>query len=302
MGGPSSEREISLKSGAAVLGALEKEGFEAVSVDITTDDRGQNIRLIESYNLDCAFLALHGYFGEDGAVQEILDNLGVPYTCSGVAASRLAMDKAASRRIFSRWGLKVPRDKILAKENAASPAELSRDLGLPLVVKPASCGSSIGLSIVDKEKDLRQAIAAAFNFDSRVIIEEYIAGREMTVGILQDAALPVIEIVPKRRFFDYQAKYQNGLTEYKVPAQLEEDAAGKIRQAALTAHRSLDCFGCSRVDIILGKGGLSYVLEVNTIPGFTSTSLLPKAARCLGIEFGELCIKLIELAYAKAKV
>jgi D-alanine-D-alanine ligase len=167
------------------------------------------------------------------------------------------------------------------------------------VVKPASHGSSIGLSIVDKNEDLDKAVDLAFGFDEKVIIEEYIPGREVTVGILEEKALPVIEIVPKKRFFDFEAKYQPGLTEYIVPANLEEGIAKKIQKAALSAHKLLGCFGFSRVDMILSRDNIPFVLEVNSIPGLTPMSLLPKAAEIAGIEFGQMCLKLIELAYEK---
>ncbi len=174
-------------------------------------------------------------------------------------------------------------------------------LSFPLVVKPATQGSSIGLSIVDTKDGLAKAVETAFNFDTRIIIEQYIEGREVTVGILDEKALPVIEIVPKKRFFDYEAKYQSGMTDYVVPAKLQEALAKKIQDAGLSAHKLLGCFGCSRVDMILSRENIPVILEVNTIPGFTTTSLLPKAARAVGIEFAQLCLKLIQLAYAKAQ-
>ncbi|MCX5703615.1 MAG: D-alanine--D-alanine ligase [Candidatus Omnitrophica bacterium] len=295
MGGPSTEREISFKSGKAVYEALKQSGLEVVAIDINTDSREENISLIKSHKIDCAFLALHGRFGEDGQMQGILEILKIPYTGSGVQASRLAMDKPASREIFQAHGLNVPRYMVL--ERTTLDSNIRHGLGLPAVIKPAAHGSSIGLSIIDKEEGLRSAIDLAFTFDERVIIEEYIKGREVTVGILDECALPIIEIVPKKMFFDYEAKYQPGLTDYIVPAKLEEVISGKIKEAALRAHKLLGCFGCSRADMILNRGDLPYLLEVNTIPGLTTTSLLPRAAKCAGIEFNELCLRLIELAY-----
>ncbi|MFA5411009.1 MAG: D-alanine--D-alanine ligase [Candidatus Omnitrophota bacterium] len=300
MGGPSAERKISLKSGKAVYEALRQLGLEVSAIDIKTENIRENIRLLKAQRIDCAFLALHGRFGEDGSMQGILDSLKIPYTGSGKSASRLAMDKVASRRILKAHGLTVPRYKVMERSSSSrnACAELSGiGFSFPLVVKPAQQGSSIGLSIVDKKEKLKAALAAAFRFDERVLIEEYIAGREVTVGILHNRALPVIEIVPKKRFFDYEAKYTAGLTDYIVPAKLEEKIAGKIKAAALSAHRLLGCSGCSRVDMILSRDNLVYVLEVNTIPGFTSTSLVPKAAKAIGIEFGQLCLKLIKSAY-----
>lgn len=299
MGGPSSEREISLKSGKAVYEALKEAGVEVTAIDIKTDNLKENISLIESKRINCAFIALHGRFGEDGSIQEILEMLKLPYTGSGVTSSRLAMDKIASRKIFASCGLKVPKYVVAEKTPGNTNQPIYDNLNLPLVIKPATHGSSIGLSIVDKEEDFKNALDLAFTFDERVIIEEYVRGREVTVGILGNRALPVIEIIPKKRFFDYEAKYQPGLTDYVVPAELEERIARKIRQAALSAHKLLGCFGFSRVDMILNKDNLPFVLEVNSIPGLTSTSLLPKAAKSIGIEFAELCLKLIKFAYEK---
>jgi len=294
MGGPSSERAISLKSGKAVHKALEEAGVDAVAIDVVTDRLKDNIRLIKSKKIDCAFLALHGRFGEDGSIQELLEVLKIPYTGSGVLASRLAMDKISSRQIFALGGLSVPRYKIL---NNKSQVEI--DFSFPVVVKPAGHGSSIGLSIVDKKSGLKKAVQEAFKFDERIIIEEYIHGREMTVGILKECALPVVEIIPKKKFFDYEAKYRAGFTEYVVPAKITKEQSLKIQEAGISAHRMLGCFGCSRADIILDDKNNPFVLEINTIPGFTATSLLPKAAGERGIGFKELCLELIALAYEK---
>ena len=207
------------------------------------------------------------------------------------------MDKIASRQIFDLHGLNVPRSEILYKAAYRAESSSVNRLGWPQVVKPAQHGSSIGLSIVTEKKKLKKAINLAFDFDERIIIEEYIAGRELTVGILAEKALPVIEIIPKNYFFDYDAKYHAGVTEYVVPAKISENTACKVKKAALTAHKLLDCFGCSRVDIILDKKNTPFVLEVNTIPGLTATSLLPKAAKCVGKDFKALCLELIRLAY-----
>lgn len=302
MGGASTERDVSLKSGKAVYGSLKKHGVDVVAIEITTEDLKKNIKLIKSHNIDCAFLALHGRFGEDGGIQGILDTMGIAYTGSGKLASQLAMDKIASRNIFQIYGLPVPRYKVAEKTSYNKNLSLERKLSFPLVVKPATHGSSIGLSIVEKKKDLASAIELAFSFDKKIIIEEYIKGREMTVGILDEAPLPVIEIVPKRKFFDYEAKYRDGMTEYIVPATIEKEIAEYIQRVAISAHRFLGCFGCSRIDIILRQDNIPFILEVNSIPGFTPTSLLPKAAKVIGLDFTKLCLKLIELAYEKQEV
>jgi len=302
MGGPSSEREISLKSGKAVLSALLGSGVDAVGIDIITDNAQENSRLLKERRLDCVFIALHGRFGEDGTVQKLLEELNLPFTGSGIEASCLAMDKIGSLDVFRKQGLCVPKSRSLEISAYRKRGNFKNDLGFPVVIKPANHGSSIGLSIVENEEGMAGGIELAFQFDSRIIIEEYIKGRELTVGILDEMPLPVIEIIPKRKFFDFAAKYQAGLTEYIVPAQLEGGIAGIVRDAALAAHKALGCFGCSRADIILGQDNLPYLLEVNTIPGMTATSLLPKAAKCVGIGFDQLCLKLLELAYEKTKV
>ena len=299
MAGPSSEKKISLKSGHAVLNALRESGVNALPVIIKNSSIKDNIRLLKAKNIDCAFIALHGAFGEDGGIQSILSKLKIPYTHSGVRASKLAMDKVASRKIFEKHGLAVPRSQVIKKNSYKINNFPVR--GFPLVVKPASHGSSIGLSIVENKKDVSRAINLAFKFDSRVIIEEYVKGRELTVGIIDDRALPVVEIFPKHLFFDYQAKYKKGLTDYVVPAKLPNKIAAKVKKKALLAHQLLGCFACSRVDIILDTKNKPFVLEVNTIPGFTETSLLPKAAKKSGIGFNELCLKLISLAYEKTQ-
>ena len=301
MGGPSSEREISLKSGKAVYDALSALGQDVVAIDIKTDEPGENVRLLSSHGIDCAFLALHGRFGEDGTIQVILENMKIPYTGSGVLASKLAMDKVSSREIFKKGNLLVPRSEIINKASYKSGTALNLDLGDRLVVKPVTQGSSIGLSLIDKKGGLEAALELAFKFDDRVIVEEYIKGREMTVGILNDSVFPVIEIIPKHAFFDFEAKYKAGLTEYVVPAKIDKKIAKKIQASALSAHKLLGCFGCSRVDLILDEKGLVFVLEVNTIPGMTSTSLLPKAAGQMNIKFEDLCMRLIKLAYEKAE-
>ncbi|MFH1458312.1 MAG: D-alanine--D-alanine ligase [Candidatus Omnitrophota bacterium] len=299
MGGLSSEREISLKSGSAVYEALKSLELEVLAIDITTDSVEENVKLLKSKRIDCAFLALHGRFGEDGQIQDILETMKIPYTGSGVRASQLAMDKAASRSIFESHGLRVPQYKLLDRASYHGELELDPRLNFPLVIKPVTQGSSIGLSIVREKDKLKKAIDLAFTFDDRILMEEYIKGREVTVGILNRQSLPVIEIIPRNLFFDYEAKYQPGMTDYAVPAPLEEGIAEKVSTAALWAHQLLGCRGFSRVDMILSDYNDVVVLEVNTIPGLTSTSLLPKAAKAVGIEFGTLCLELIKIAYEK---
>ncbi|MDD5130092.1 MAG: D-alanine--D-alanine ligase [Candidatus Omnitrophica bacterium] len=297
MGGPSSEREISLKSGKAVFSALKDAGAEAVAIDITTDSFQDNIELLGKYGLNCAFIALHGRFGEDGVIQSILEQMQLPFTASGVKASKLAMDKIGSLKIFAQGGLCVPKSEFLKKSDYRKQNFSVNNLGFPLVVKPANHGSSIGLSLVEAAGQLPAAIELAFEYDEHIVIQEYVAGRELTVGILNEMALPVIEIIPHSKFFDFTAKYQDVSTQYIVPAVLESHVASRIQREALAAHKLLGCYGCSRVDFILAKNGCAYILEINTIPGMTATSLLPKAAKVAGIDFTQLCLKLLESAY-----
>jgi D-alanine--D-alanine ligase len=299
MGGPSSEREISFKSAKAVCESLKSLGLNFIPIDIQTDDLEENLRLLKSHHIDCAFIALHGYFGEDGRIQEILDNLHIPYTGSSALASRRAMDKVAAHEVFAAANLSIPRFILLDSKFFEKRLGVSSDFGFPWVIKPATHGSSIGLSIIDAKDKLEEALDLAFKFDQRILVEEYIKGRELTVGILDEQPLPVIEIIPKSRFFDYEAKYKSTETQYIVPAKLEEEIARAVQIAALSAHKSLGCFGCSRVDIILTKDNIPYILELNNIPGLTETSLLPKAAKSAGIDFNQLCLKLLEAAYEK---
>ena len=300
MGGPSMERTISLKSGKAVYQCLKELSLDVVPVDIQTDNVEENKRLIAAHNIDCAFIALHGRYGEDGGIQQLLDEMGIVYTGSDAAASKLAMDKAASRNLFEQNGLYVPRSKVLDRDTyARKEADVMEGLEFPVMVKPARQGSSIGLSLADHAEGLRAAMDEAFKFDDRILVEEYISGREVTVGILDDYPLPVIEIVPKKRFFDFEAKYQKGLTDYIVPALIDGSVSKICQDAAITAHTALGCFGCSRVDFIVDRENRPFILEVNTIPGLTETSLLPKAAEAIGIDFSLLCLRMLGMAYRK---
>ncbi|MFC1631582.1 D-alanine--D-alanine ligase [Candidatus Omnitrophota bacterium] len=288
MGGPSAEREISLKSGQAVYQALKQHGLDVVRLDLGTRAQEQ----IKRSKISLAFIALHGSFGEDGRIQGILESLGIPYTGSGVMASYLCLDKIASRRIFEHHGLAVPQYIVLERKFYK---QKSRDLKieLPVVVKPVSLGSSIGITFVDQKSKFNPAINTAFKYDQTVIIEQYLSGREITVGILNDRPLPVVEILPEPRFFDFQAKYEKGRTRYVVPAQLTPAQYQLAQKTARLAHRVLGCRVFSRVDMILTKPG-PVILEVNSIPGLTTTSLLPMAAQAQGISFTQLCLKIIK--------
>lgn len=302
MGGCSSEREISLKSGKAVYEALQGIHCRVSPIDITTVSEEEISALIRKAKIDVAFIALHGRLGEDGAIQMILERIGIPYPGSGVEASRIAISKAATQRLLSENNIPVSPFRIIKKNNIPSPQELFAEFGSAWsVVKPAEEGSSIGISLVRGIKDFPPALEAAFRYGDEVLIERYIKGRELTVGILAEEPLPVIEIRPKGEFFDFTSKYQSGMTEYIIPAQIPEGVAHKMQEIALKTHRIVGCRDFSRIDIMLSEDNQPCVLEVNTIPGFTSTSLLPKAAKCQGIDFAGLCVKLIQLAYAKQK-
>jgi len=294
-GGRSSEREISLESGRAVCGALKKKNQDVELIDVAGD---VNV-LLKNSGADIIFLALHGRFGEDGTVQSILEREGIPYTGSGVKASQLAMDKLASKELFFKNGLKVPSHRIV--RTAVGGRDTSVDLKMPLVIKPQREGSSMGLSIVTDGAHIDAALDIAFGYGGAAIVEEYIHGRELTVGILEDRVLPVVEIVTERGTYDFRAKYLDGGTRYIVPAELAPDEFERAQRSALMAHRILGCRDFSRVDMRMDPNGNIYVLEVNTIPGMTERSLLPKAAMATGISFENLCMKLVDLAHERGR-
>lgn len=288
MGGSSSEREISLRSGRAVARAFKENGHDVLEIDCIGDVKAT----LAASGIEKAFIALHGRFGEDGSVQAILEELNIPYTGSGPLPSYLALDKIASRMIFEKEGLRVPRCEVFYK--ADSP-RMPYHIELPVIVKPNTEGSSIGLSIVKSDVEFAQALELARDYDDCVLVEEYIEGRELTVGILGDVALPVVEIKPKSGLFDYDSKYTKGLTEYTVPAEIPIDIANSAKRSAVLAHNALSLSSFSRVDMIW-SGTAMYILEVNTIPGMTETSLLPKAALACGISFNDLCERLLQMA------
>lgn len=288
-GGPSSEKDISIKSGLAVYNALKLEGCDVEWLEIGKEDIKKTLQRI---SFDIAFVALHGRFGEDGTIQKILERMSIPYTGSGVTASRLALDKIASRRIFKKHGIPVPDYKVLGSRSA----KLSEKFSWPLVVKPQREGSSIGLSLAKNKKEFNRACQKAFKYSDKIIAEKFIKGREITVGILGNRPLPVVEVIPKRVFYDFRAKYKDNRTEYKVPASLPSRLYKKAQTLGLLAHNALNCCDFSRVDMLLGEGGNIYVLEVNSIPGLTKKSLLPKAASAIGMDFSKLCLELLRLA------
>ncbi len=354
MGGRSSEREVSLKSGAMVVQYLDRRKYEVlpldtgclhvvgaqhaaplpdaqqgadpgalpavVEADLTalaplaprvlgrrpSTGSGQALRAIkrgaDEPGADVAFIALHGRGGEDGTIQGLLELLGIPYTGSGVLASALAMDKPLSKRVFRAEGIPTPRWRDFRPDNctdvAVIAAEIESALGLPAVIKPACEGSTIGVSIVRRREELPPALEYAARYGPRILAEEFVAGTEITAGILGNrspAVLPLVEIVPRGGFYDYEAKYTPGATEEIVPARVDERTAERAREMALAAFEALGCRGFARVDMIAGAHG-PVVLELNTIPGLTQTSLVPRAAQEAGISFPQLLGRIIELA------
>ncbi len=295
-GGKSNEREISLASGKGAREALEAAGFPITMIDPA--DKNDLKKLIDE-DFDVAFLCMHGKFGEDGTIQGLLDVLSIPYTCSGVWSSALAMDKSKTKVFYERNNVPTPPSLTVFKDDAVDVAEVVKKLGSSVVVKPATEGSAIGVFIVNGEEEIAGALKKAFEIDSEVLIERYIKGREFTVAVLgnKDAvAFPVIEIVPKSDFYDFESKYAPGGSQHICPANIPDDLASRLKDAAVAAHVALSCSGTSRSDFLMEEDGTFWVLETNTIPGMTATSLLPDAASAAGMTFPELCTKLIEFA------
>ncbi|MEI6818800.1 MAG: D-alanine--D-alanine ligase [Verrucomicrobiota bacterium] len=290
MGGPGSEREVSLASGKAVLNALLGLGLDAVAVDVT----GPEIEL--PTGTDLAFNVIHGTFGEDGRLQEILEGMGIPYTGAGVKSSRIAFDKNLAKAAFVEHGVPTPRAEII--DISSGPRLPS--FPAPFVVKPPREGSSVGVHIVRNQADAEAAMADAAKYGDDILVEEFINGQELTVGILNDVALPVVYIIPPEGVYDMASKYPwlSGAkgSQYTCPADLDAETTRLVQEAALAAHRSLGVEIYSRVDVLLDSQNRPFVLEANTIPGMTETSLLPKAAAAIGISFPELCKTIAELS------
>jgi D-alanine-D-alanine ligase len=286
LGGPSAEREVSLRSGAAVAQALRSRGHTVFEVD----PKDGEFALPPETGV--VFLALHGTYGEDGAVQRQLDKLGVAYTGCDAEASRIAFDKVLTKKLCIKAG--VPTAKFAVVKSAQTP--FPKNFPPPLVVKPVRQGSSVGLQFVDQIGDWQNALAEALKFDSEVLVEEKIIGRETTVGILDGKPLPVVEVRPKAGSYDYRNKYTAGCTEYFCPADFDAATTKRIQAAALGAFKAIGGRDYARVDVIVRADGSSVVLEVNTLPGMTETSLLPKAAAAAGLNYAELCQRMIDLA------
>jgi D-alanine-D-alanine ligase len=287
MGGLSAEREISLKSGAAVLAAMQRQGVDAHGVDVGRDI----VSVLLDGQFDCAFIALHGRRGEDGVIQGVLETLNIPYTGSDVLGSALSMDKVRSKQVWRSAGLPTPAFVLLNHDSDWSA--VVDELGLPLAVKPAHEGSSLGTTRVERLQDLQAAWTNAAEFDAAVMAEPWVIGEEYTVAILGDEALPVIRLQTPREFYDYQAKYKSDDTTYHCPSGLDAEQESALQKLALQAFAALGASGWGRIDLMLDENGAPWLLENNTVPGMTDHSLVPMAAQAAGISFDDLVLRIL---------
>ncbi|PIQ96866.1 MAG: D-alanine--D-alanine ligase [Nitrospinae bacterium CG11_big_fil_rev_8_21_14_0_20_56_8] len=288
MGGLSPEREVSLTTGRAVVDALLRKDLDCIPIDVTRNVARQ---VVES-GISLAFVALHGTFGEDGTIQGILEYARIPYTGSGVLGSAIAYDKVISKEIFKVNGIPTADYVVYYKKNPSG----TRKPDLPVVVKPSNQGSSIGVTIVREEKDWAGALELAFTYSDEVLVEKFIEGKLLAIGMKGEEPMPIVNIRPKSGFYDYEAKYTKGKTDYFCPADLTDKEVSRCHETAVEVFRVLKGRGVPRVDVILGTDGVPYVLEMNTIPGMTATSLLPMAARQMGMEFDDLVIEILNSA------
>lgn len=290
LGGESSEREVSLRTGAAAVGALRRRGYAVKEIDV----RGDWLAAVRGAAVDVAFIALHGRFGEDGCIQGAFELARVPYTGSGVAASALSMSKVLAKRVAAAAGVPCAADAVYEDVDPEAPPPPG--LGFPLVVKPDREGSTVGVSIVRSPEEWGAAMAEARRFDARVLVEAYVPGREITVGIVNGRVLPAIEIVPKSGsgFYDYQSKYTAGQTEYVIPVPMDREVLARASEYTRRAASALQLRGAARLDYRVDPAGSLFFLEANTIPGMTETSLLPKAARFDGLSFEDLVEEILD--------
>lgn len=303
MGGTSAEREVSLRSGAAVLEGLRKAGHEAQALDFSRDIIAEMINM----HPEVVFIALHGKPGEDGTVQGLLDLLAIPYTGSNLTASAICIDKVLTKKMLHLEGIPTAQYEIIGHKRYQEDPEgtctvLVRSLGLPMVVKPPTQGSSIGTMIVRDEKQIALALEQAFAYDSNLLIEAYIPGSEVTVAVLGNndlQVLPIIEITSANEFYDYSSKYTQGMCEHIIPARISSDVQQKVEEIAVDTYRLLGCRGYARIDFRIDEAGQPYVLEVNTNPGMTEMSLVPDAARSAGMSFEDLVDRIVNLAVEK---
>ncbi|MGB9663767.1 MAG: D-alanine--D-alanine ligase [Ignavibacteria bacterium] len=318
-GGSSPEREISLRSGKAVYRALLELNHEVYLVDpalgknqpktleeffdplinknlVSTKNYLDAFQLDVFKNAELVFIILHGKWGEDGTVQSILDLMNLKYTGSGVLGSSIGIDKHLSKVIVKHFGVITPEWKILSREDKLNSDKIIEEVGLPCIFKPNDQGSTIGFSLVEKREEIKKAFDEALKYSDKVLVEKYIKGRELTVSILGNEVLPIIEVKPKHQLYDYECKYTKGMTEYICPAKLDENLAKEIQNQALVAFQACRCEVFGRVDFILDEKNVPYFLEINTLPGMTDLSLVPMAARTVGISFNDLVNKIIELS------
>jgi len=297
LGGISVEREVSLRSGAAISKALRSLQYEVVEIDVQKDLPEQ----LTKHRVDVAFIALHGRYGEDGCVQGLLESMFIPYTGSGVLASSVGMEKVFAKQIFLSEGIPAPRHVTFRESGTARAAFDSLPFALPVVVKPSREGSSVGVHICKTRDQYEKAVEDAAQYAGLLMVEEYVKGREVQGAVLDDEALGAIEVVPAREFYDYEAKYSTSSgTRYLFPAPLPPNQYERVNQVCLAAHRALGCSGATRSDVIVAESGDVYLLELNTLPGMTATSLLPKIAAGRGIDFPALCERLLVGASLKA--
>jgi len=295
MGGLSREREISIKTGKAILKALTEKRYTVTAIDVR-EDIGE--KLVKG-KIECAFLALHGRFGEDGTIQGMLELMRIPYTGSDVLSSALAMHKIMAKKFFLCEKIPTPRFEVFQREEIKKGLQRKISLPLPVVVKPAREGSTIGISIVRKEEELIPAFKKAMEYDEEILIEEFMKGKEITVGILEDIPLPMIEIIPKSGFYDFHSKYTKGETQYILPARISREKYLYAQEISLKAFQTLGCSGVARVDLMTDENENPFVIDVNTMPGMTETSLLPKAASYAGIPFEDLVERILLKASLK---
>lgn len=293
MGGLSREREVSLRSGKAIASALRSRGYQVIEVDV---DRHVAEKLLKE-KIEVAFLALHGRYGEDGSIQGLLEVLGIPYTGAGPMGSSVGLDKELTKYVASSGGVRTPPWRMIEKDKIDSWD--TSPLPLPVIIKPNREGSTIGMSIVRQADEWKPALKKAADCDAMILIEQFISGTEVTVGIIEGQALPVLEVVPKGGFYDFTSKYTKGMTEYIIPARISEGVREEVTKATERVFSLLKLSGFARADYMIDRQGQSYFLEINTIPGMTETSLVPKAAAAAGISFEELCERVLKKASLK---
>lgn len=298
LGGTSKEREISLRTGNAIIEALKRREYNVVGIDVTNGF--ELVARLKNEKPDVVLIALHGKYGEDGCVQGLLEMLHIPYTGGGVMASSVGMDKVITNHVARELGIVCPEEMVFDFSNGASCSAADKlSFGPPVIVKPSREGSTINMTIVHEKAALADAIKKAIESDTKVIVQKYIKGKEITIGILNGRALPALEVAPKSGFYDYTSKYTKGMTEYIVPARIDKNVAERIQGASEMLCKALECEGTARADYIVTEDNRVYFLEINTIPGMTELSLVPKAAKHIGIGFDDICEQLLDGARLK---